>query len=171
MWLLGKLRKLGKISASDQVSPKRQLTFDVNSIFFHSLVVDFDNEDEYDPEQFAGNQVPILIVGTKSVSHSDSVVCGKIFLWDKKHRVDSFVLFRTNQEHQEQTILAMVLIWLKKLVLTASRWWVVQEMYIISTQILWWPTICYFALYHGRIVLKYKSSPVDQKIYKSSTNL
>ena len=31
-----------------------------------SLVVDFDNEDEYDPEQFAGNQVPILIIGTKS---------------------------------------------------------------------------------------------------------
>ena len=79
MWLLGKLRKLGKISASDQVSPKRQLTFDVNPVFLHSLVVDFDNEDEYDPEQFAGNQVPILIVGTKSVSHSDSVVCGKIF--------------------------------------------------------------------------------------------
>ena len=33
-----------------------------------SLVVDFENEDEYDPEQFVGNQVPILIVGTKIVS-------------------------------------------------------------------------------------------------------
>jgi hypothetical protein len=38
--------------------------------FFCSLVVDFDNEDEYDPEQFAGNQVPILIVGTKNVSRN-----------------------------------------------------------------------------------------------------
>ena len=35
---------------------------------FFSLVVDFDNEEEYDPEQFAGNQVPIFIVGTKMVS-------------------------------------------------------------------------------------------------------
>ena len=35
---------------------------------FVSLVVDFDNEEEYDPEQFAGNQVPIFIVGTKMVS-------------------------------------------------------------------------------------------------------
>ena len=39
-----------------------------------SLTVDFDNEDEYDPEQFAGNQVPILIVGTKIVS-GKNILC------------------------------------------------------------------------------------------------
>ncbi|XP_046848377.1 rab-like protein 3 [Xenia sp. Carnegie-2017] len=31
-----------------------------------SLITDFDNEDECDPEQLAGNQIPILIVGTKA---------------------------------------------------------------------------------------------------------
>lgn len=33
-----------------------------------SVTIDMDNEEEYDPEQFADNQVPILIVGTKMVS-------------------------------------------------------------------------------------------------------
>ncbi|XP_028411413.1 rab-like protein 3 [Dendronephthya gigantea] len=45
-----------------------------------SLIVDFDKQDEYDPEQFAGNQVPILIVGTKSdqsgTSRTNSFVHG-----------------------------------------------------------------------------------------------
>lgn len=45
-----------------------------------SVTIDMDNEEEYDPEQFADNQVPILIVGTKmdqsGTSRTDSSVHG-----------------------------------------------------------------------------------------------